>query len=161
MTYVSIEWEDTEAVLQLGIPQYCSAQVYVCRSLIRLHRWRVAMACQCCSGRVAHASFSATSLAPRPLQMSACSRAQASTPIRFQVPKSIQGQSLGCFHTRFSTRVHSLTGKRKHKVLTQAYNQKPEIADRVLASVPYLIPLCDGLRYGELTLHLDVPLPCN
>lgn len=37
-----------------------------------------------------------------------------------------------------------------------------DIADRAVASLPYLVPLLDGLRYGTHWLtHAHTILPCN
>lgn len=36
--------------------------------------------------------------------------------------------------------------------VTNSYS-KPDVPDRVVASIPYLIPLIDGLRYGQSPLH--------
>lgn len=51
--------------------------------------------------------------------------------------------------------LHAPRGRSCVKV--QAYNSsKPDIADRVVSSIPYLIPLFDGLRYGKF-FFLEYP----
>lgn len=113
------------------------------------------MACQCSTGLLAPASSCATPLARRPLRLSVCARSKTSS--------SESSWSLGCnqhllrpssARTAFAI-AHSQTGRRRRTILTQAYNQKPDVADRVVAAVPYLIPLCDGLRYGKWAVIQD------
>ena len=57
-------------------------------------------------------------------------------------------------------RVACTSRRQRRQVRTQAYSQKPDIADRVVASVPYLIPLCDGLRYGKRICNLQGGMIC-
>ena len=37
----------------------------------------------------------------------------------------------------------------KYRSITVCRSSKPDIGDRVVASIPYLLPLLDGLRYGK------------
>lgn len=110
------------------------------------------MACQCFTGRVLPTVGCDRGLARRPLRLLADARSQTSarTPTRRS-----QGHFLGsCKAVAPFTKACSQKGRQQHRTATQAYNQKPDIADRVVASVPYLIPLCDGLRYGECNCML-------
>ena len=108
------------------------------------------MACQCLSGRVLPTVDCDKPLARRPLRLLTHARSQTSACTRTDSVRSNQGHFLGsCRAVAPFQRVCSQSGRQQHRIVTQAYNQKPDIADRVVASVPYLIPLCDGLRYGE------------
>lgn len=61
-----------------------------------------------------------------------------------------------CASLQSSARLLSNVGKqgrcdRASLTVTNSYS-KPDVPDRVVASIPYLIPLIDGLRYGQLPL---------
>lgn len=108
------------------------------------------MACQCLSARVLPTVGCHNALARRPLPLLANARSQASACTGTKPSRSNHGQFLGsCKTVAAFTKACRHKGRQHHKTITQAYSQKPDIADRVVASVPYLIPLCDGLRYGE------------
>lgn len=110
------------------------------------------MACQCLSGRTLTTIACNKLLTRRPLRLLTTARSQteAGTTLKSHSVKSSHGDFLGSGNKlKPFTRANSQTVRQRHRILTQAYNQKPDIADRVVASVPYLIPLIDGLRYGN------------
>ena len=108
------------------------------------------MACHCFgsafAARVAPTSRSFSPVTRKPLRVSSCARSLACTAARLSLAEQPNFQS--CRSSCVSAQLTRQSARQRRQVLTQAYNQKPDIADRVVASVPYLIPLCDGLRYG-------------
>ena len=113
------------------------------------------MASQCLPGRVLLTVGCDRGLARRPLRLLTDARSQTSACTRTRPSGSIHGHFLGsCKAVTPFTNASSQKNRHQHRIATQAYNQQPDIADRVVASVPYLIPLCDGLRYGECNCML-------
>lgn len=108
------------------------------------------MACHCLLGSTLPIVACANLPTRRPLRLLTTARSQsnAGTSLRAQSIKSSHGQFSGsCNRVALFTKTGSRSVRQQPKIL--AYNQKPDIADRVVASVPYLIPLIDGLRYGK------------
>ena len=66
--------------------------------------------------------------------------------------------------------LHSMHGRRRPLLLQQRRRQGAgvahagkdvDIADRAVASLPYLVPLLDGLRYGACTFIPTRTAPCS
>ena len=113
-----------------------------------------AMACQCQRTTIAPTSLSyrqpVSSVLRKPLLVASCARSLATNASKYCVLGSCWHAQLHSGHPgRLSVHARTHSARRRQQVVAQAYNQKPDIADRVVASVPYLIPLIDGLRYGE------------
>ena len=111
------------------------------------------MACQCLGSALVSSAGATRGLGPavtrKPLRISTHARSVTVTAARLSACNRSQ---LSCFHSKaVPAHSHRNSRRQRHQVRTEAYNQKPDIADRVVASVPYLIPLCDGLRYGKST----------
>ncbi|DBB11553.1 TPA: hypothetical protein ACH3X3_006949 [Trebouxia sp. C0006] len=109
------------------------------------------MACQCLGSALVSSAGATRGLGPavtrKPLRISTHARSVTVTAARLSACNRSQ---LSCFHSKaVPAHSHRNSRRQRHQVRTEAYNQKPDIADRVVASVPYLIPLCDGLRYGK------------
>ncbi|KAL3160671.1 hypothetical protein ABBQ32_010586 [Trebouxia sp. C0010 RCD-2024] len=108
------------------------------------------MACHCLSGRTLTTVACDKLLTRRPLRLLTTARSQTNAGTTLRSVKSSHRHFFGSGSKhRLLTRASSQNVRPQHRILTQAGNQNPDIADRVVASVPYLIPLIDGLRYGK------------
>ena len=112
------------------------------------------MACQCVGSALVTSAGAnrgiASAVTRKPLRLSTHTRSVTITAASLSGVRNRSQPS--CFHSKaVPAHSHCSSRRQRHQVRTEAYNQKPDIADRVVASVPYLIPLCDGLRYGKAT----------
>jgi len=124
------------------------------RSGLQRNITAASMACRCAALGLTPPTVGnnqpASPVTRKPLRMSSCARSLACTAAKLpSVSTCQQPQLQSCRSARVVASPRCHTFRQRRPVLTKAYNQKPDIADRVVASVPYLIPLCDGLRYGE------------
>lgn len=83
-----------------------------------------------------------------------CLAAAAAAPRPALAPAGLRGSSLcGTPLAARTAAVAAPTGRRQVAVAASwNRNSSPEIPDRVVAALPYLIPLLDGLRYGKFFL---------
>ena len=136
--------------METRLDQHCDIR----NSAVSCH-YRVSMACQCLSARVMSFPAAETSHSRRPLQLSTCIRSQTSASSGWSRISSSTQWSRSCGGKAPFTNAQRQSVRQQHRLMTQAYNQKPDVADRVVASVPYLIPLIDGLRYGKQMMGLE------
>ncbi|PRW39238.1 TIC 20- chloroplastic [Chlorella sorokiniana] len=108
---------------------------------------------RCLAGRAAAAAAPRPSLAPAAAARPRCLAGRAAAAAHL-APAGLRGGSLsGTALAARPAAVAAPAGRRQLAVAASwNRNSSPEIPDRVVAAIPYLIPLLDGLRYGKFFL---------